>query len=650
MELLVREQLCPSNKYNIKAPYTMTAEYITVHNTANDASAKSEVAYMLNNNKNTSFHVAVDDVEAIIAIPLNRTAWHAGDGANGTGNRKTIGIEICYSKSGGIRFDKAEQNAAYLIAKMLIERNWGIERVKKHQDWSGKYCLPLDCTELLTPNGWISLSDVNVGDIVAQYTDNGAIEFVKVEDVVEPYESDVICTYKLDATPDHRMWCKQSGNLKDYKWQFKTYDEIMNTTTWFNIPHSGQIDAKGINISDELLLLIAWVQGDGHYMKRKYSDGYHYLGIEFHLSKQRKINRLCELLDSAGFKYSNNKQKDGTTKIRLFGKQYVEYFEQFLDNKCFNYTLLNMDKRQFDLFSKELLIIDGSNEKGSYCTAIQQNYDVVQALCAINGIRSNQVTTGTSSALTMCDSNLTIAKTNITTRKTIVSCVTVPSGKILIRQYGQPKVVGNCPHRTLDKGWDRFINMIKENMDNLNKPKLTASGVYVVSNNNNGITAGLVTDAKNKNDVEYSWYVSIDCQNWAELEGWEAGDEWVSWKPYNYGSYIILGKARYKDSKEIVSSYTVIEYHPCIKGNCQDIIDGRFMLGVEIYENLGYVAEIQIYDCHKQAWIYGTGKCVVDDTSLWTSVELDKNNNYWALYRIYKDDILIDEKCCGFTV
>ena len=33
------------------------------------------------------------------------------DGRYGTGNRKTIGIEICYSRSGGARFDAAEDNA-----------------------------------------------------------------------------------------------------------------------------------------------------------------------------------------------------------------------------------------------------------------------------------------------------------------------------------------------------------------------------------------------------------------------------------------------------------------------------------------------------------------------------------------------------------
>lgn len=140
MALKVTKKLCPKSKYARKCPYKMTPSYITIHNTANDATAKNEVNYMLSNNNQVSYHYAVDDKEAVQAIPLTRNAWHAGDGGSGTGNRKSIGIEICYSKSGGTRFEKAEQNAAYLTAVLLKERGWGISRVKRHKDWSGKNC------------------------------------------------------------------------------------------------------------------------------------------------------------------------------------------------------------------------------------------------------------------------------------------------------------------------------------------------------------------------------------------------------------------------------------------------------------------------------------------------------------------------------
>ena len=133
------QNLVPASKYNIKCPYSMTPEFIVVHNTANDASARDEIAYMIGNNKQISFHYAIDDKEIVQGIPENRNAWHAGDG-NGPGNRKGIGIEICYSKSGGKRFEEAEKLAAKFIAFKLNVKGWGIDRVKKHQDFSGKYC------------------------------------------------------------------------------------------------------------------------------------------------------------------------------------------------------------------------------------------------------------------------------------------------------------------------------------------------------------------------------------------------------------------------------------------------------------------------------------------------------------------------------
>lgn len=134
------KNLVSESKYSVKCPYSMTPEFIVVHNTANDASAQNEVKYMISNNNQVSFHFAVDDKEIVQGLPLDRNAWACGDGANGKGNRKGIQIEICYSKSGGARFENAEKNAAKFIAQLLKERGWGVDKVKKHQDFSNKYC------------------------------------------------------------------------------------------------------------------------------------------------------------------------------------------------------------------------------------------------------------------------------------------------------------------------------------------------------------------------------------------------------------------------------------------------------------------------------------------------------------------------------
>ena len=136
----ITKNLVDANKYNIKCPYEMNPTRIVVHNTANDAPAKNEIAYMIRNNNEVSFHYAVDDVEVVQGIPENRNSWNAGDGGSGKGNREGISIEICYSLSGGDRFIKAEQNAVELIVDILKRYNWGIDKVTKHQDYNGKNC------------------------------------------------------------------------------------------------------------------------------------------------------------------------------------------------------------------------------------------------------------------------------------------------------------------------------------------------------------------------------------------------------------------------------------------------------------------------------------------------------------------------------
>ena len=166
------QSLIGADKYNIKCPYSMKPKGICVHNTANDASAKNEISYMKSNNMEVSFHIAIDDVEAIQGIPFNRNAWACGDGANGEGNRNYIQVEICYSKTGGIKFTNAEKRAAKEIALLLKENGWTINNVKKHQDFSNKYC-----PHRTLDNGWkrfltmieVELSNLNKSTNTVKY-------------------------------------------------------------------------------------------------------------------------------------------------------------------------------------------------------------------------------------------------------------------------------------------------------------------------------------------------------------------------------------------------------------------------------------------------------------------------------------------------
>lgn len=136
----VKEVALPQSKFAVKATYPMVAKGLTIHNTWNDASKENEINYMHSNNNYVSYHMAVDDKGVIIGVPFNRSTWHAGDGANGYGNRNHLALEICYSKSGGERYKKSEENAVKVAAQILHDNKWAIDKMKKHQDWSGKNC------------------------------------------------------------------------------------------------------------------------------------------------------------------------------------------------------------------------------------------------------------------------------------------------------------------------------------------------------------------------------------------------------------------------------------------------------------------------------------------------------------------------------
>ena len=131
----------PASQYPLKAPYAMTPEGIVVHNTAGTSSAREEAAAMIASPSATSFHVVIDEAEAVECIPFARNAWHAGDGAAGYANRHLIGLEIARSMdTASDRFDQAEANAALYIAHVCRQYGWTSAQLHQHNWYSSTAC------------------------------------------------------------------------------------------------------------------------------------------------------------------------------------------------------------------------------------------------------------------------------------------------------------------------------------------------------------------------------------------------------------------------------------------------------------------------------------------------------------------------------
>lgn len=137
----IMNSLLPTSNGN-RPGLPMNPSYITVHETANTsvgANAIMHDRYLRNSaGDSKSWHFTVDDSNIIQHLPTHESGWHAGDGYWGTGNRNSIGIEICVNRDGD--FDKAVQNAQGLICDLMNEHNIPIGRVVPHQHWTGKNC------------------------------------------------------------------------------------------------------------------------------------------------------------------------------------------------------------------------------------------------------------------------------------------------------------------------------------------------------------------------------------------------------------------------------------------------------------------------------------------------------------------------------
>ncbi|WP_438347284.1 N-acetylmuramoyl-L-alanine amidase [Paenibacillus sp. FA6] len=135
-----KDHLPKGMAYNRRPGLFMSATTITIHNTGNlSSTAANERNWLTNpsNDRQASYHIVIDEREAIECLPLTESAWHSGDGSGSkSGNRTSIAIEICESGN----YAKTLDIAVALIANMLKERGWDVDRLRRHWDWSGKVC------------------------------------------------------------------------------------------------------------------------------------------------------------------------------------------------------------------------------------------------------------------------------------------------------------------------------------------------------------------------------------------------------------------------------------------------------------------------------------------------------------------------------
>lgn len=132
--IIFKQDLIPVSNTTARSRLPMFPEYITIHNPASGgASAERLTNYIDSYTGYKSWHLTIVGTTVFQELPFNEVSWNAGDGRNGTGNRKSISLEISEDT-------KSEDTSVVFVAYLMKEYNIPIEKVVPHKHWSGKNC------------------------------------------------------------------------------------------------------------------------------------------------------------------------------------------------------------------------------------------------------------------------------------------------------------------------------------------------------------------------------------------------------------------------------------------------------------------------------------------------------------------------------
>lgn len=264
------------------------ATSITIHETDNwDEGANAQMhADYVNGDSPSSYHYAVDDVEAIKILSHDIRAWHAGDGktSNG-GNMTSISIEICVNRDGN--YLKAVQNTIELVRKLMKQENISPNKVYQHNHWSGKNCprslrdgnkgINWNDFKQAIGNETVSIDSSNLNDLVVR-TLNGEFgngetrkkalgnDYQAVQDVIN---GNVSKSSGVTSQMVNDTLAGKYGNGEERKRNLgKHYDEVQS------IINNGYSTKPKVNIDDLVSRTLYGEFGNGEERKRRLGKNY----------------------------------------------------------------------------------------------------------------------------------------------------------------------------------------------------------------------------------------------------------------------------------------------------------------------------------------------------------------------------------------
>lgn len=308
----------------------------------------------------------------------------------------------------------------------------------------------LDCdTEVLTPNGWIKISDYD-GQNILQYdpnTDTGIFETPSlyiIEDCEYFYHFKNSKGLDQMLSDEHNMLV-YSGHNGKLNWNKQRpsffFDKNGLEKGYYRFKTCFNIFGEGLDIPDYMIRLHVMVQADCRI--REYDD-YNY--VEAHFRKLRKIDRARKMLFDADIPFKETLSNDGSVFF---------YFKvpKFINKDLSIYYKAN--KRQLEIIKDECLLWDGhKGYRSFYCSRDKKNVDLIQFAFISTNTRASlykqkKTNERYSDAYYVIPTKneyvgYTVQPIKVPSKDGKKYCFTTKTGFFLCRRNGYTFLTGNC--------------------------------------------------------------------------------------------------------------------------------------------------------------------------------------------------------------
>ena len=308
-----------------------------------------------------------------------------------------------------------------------------------------------DDTMILTPHGWSKFSDLTSDSLVAQVEDDGSYVYVKPLKIFNEYYNGDVYHFKdfhgkmdLVVTPNHRMVYKKGD-----RWITEQAEKLKPQSHLKSFIRSSNAQDKKRNLTFLERLNIAF-QADGSYVTNTKSS------IRFSFNKQRKIDRMEKLLNSNEISYKKYTLSNGIFEFNIkFNSELLHKNFDWVDTSdlCSNWckefieelshwdsTIRSENRIKFDTTNKSVVdvveLVALSAGYGCYISKHEDNRKVIfSEVYTANILKNNKL--GGQAVL--------VDKTEYSGN---VVCVTVPSGRIVVKRNQCIMVCGNSGNPT----------------------------------------------------------------------------------------------------------------------------------------------------------------------------------------------------------